>query len=64
MHALAQARLKKLRRPMNIGKISSVFPVGGIQDNNVNRLLLMSNSTHHLTSVPMAFFIDRPHEDG
>jgi hypothetical protein len=58
-HALAQAKLGKLRRPMSQGKISCVFPVGGIQDNTVNRLLLMSSSEHHLPSVPIAFFIDR-----
>jgi hypothetical protein len=33
------------------------FPVGGIQDNTVNRLLLMSGSERHLPNVPMAFFI-------
>ena len=31
---------------------------GGIQDNTVNRLLLMSSSERHLSDVPMAFFIE------
>ncbi|CCA89914.1 conserved hypothetical protein (plasmid) [Novosphingobium sp. PP1Y] len=31
---------------------------GGIQDNTVNRLLLMPSSEHHLPSVQMAFFIE------
>ncbi len=39
--------------------ISCLFPVGGIQSNSVNRLLLMSGSEHHLQSAPMAFFVDR-----
>jgi hypothetical protein len=34
------------------------FPVGGIQENTVNRLLLMSSSERHLPNVPMAFFIN------
>jgi hypothetical protein len=59
MHKMAQAKLDKMRHPMNQGKISCAFPVGGIQDNTVNRLLIMSSSEHHLLSVPMAFFIDR-----
>ena len=42
------------------GRISCAFPWGGIQDNTVNRLLLMSSSEHHLPSVPMAFFVEKP----
>jgi hypothetical protein len=41
-------------------QILSRFPKGGIQDNTVNRLLLMSSSEHHLPNVPMAFFIKPP----
>jgi hypothetical protein len=37
--------------------MSCIFPPGGIQDNTVNRLLLMSSSERHLSNVPMAFFI-------
>jgi hypothetical protein len=29
-----------------------------MQDNTVNRLLLMSSSERHLSGVPMAFFIE------
>ncbi len=58
-HATAQAMLEKKRLAVSVGKISCAFPVGGIQDNTVNRLLLMSSSEHHLPSVPMAFFIDK-----
>ncbi|BCM21086.1 hypothetical protein MJ8_48770 [Mesorhizobium sp. J8] len=40
-------------------RISCLWPAGGIQDNTVNRLLLMSSSEHHLASVPMALFVER-----
>jgi hypothetical protein len=57
-HASAQAKLKKSGVPFKKGRISCVFPPGGIQDNTVNRLLLMSSSERHISSVPMAFFIE------
>jgi hypothetical protein len=40
-----------------------MFPKGGIQDNAINRLLLMSSSEQHLLNVPMAFFIKRATSD-
>lgn len=43
----------------SVGQLHSVMRIDGIQDNNVNRLLLMSSSKHHLPWVPMAQFIDR-----
>ena len=57
-HAAAQAGFKKSAVPVKEGRISCVFPPGGIQDNTVNRLLLMSSSERHTPSVPMAFFIE------
>jgi hypothetical protein len=57
-HAAAQAGFKKSGVPLKEGRISCFFPPGGIQDNTVNRLLLMSSSEKHLSSVPMAFFIE------
>lgn len=42
------------------GRVRAALPVQGIQDNTVNRLLLMSSSEHHLASVPMAFFLEQP----
>jgi hypothetical protein len=39
------------------GSISCLWPAGGIQDNTVNRLLLMSSSEHNLASAPMALFV-------
>jgi hypothetical protein len=56
-HPPAQAVIKKARIPMRQARVSCVFPPGDIQDNTVNRLLLMSSSESHLPSVPMAFFI-------
>lgn len=57
-HSAAQGDLQKSGVPVKHGRFSCVFPPGGIQDNTVNRLLLMSSSERHLSSVPMAFFIE------
>jgi hypothetical protein len=57
-HAGAQALLAKRGLDGSAGRIRCAFPAGGIQDNTVNRLLLMSSSEHHLPGVPMAFFIE------
>ena len=57
-HAPAQATIKKARISTKKAQISCAFPSGGIQDNTVNRLLLMSSSEMHLPRVPMAFFIE------
>jgi hypothetical protein len=59
-HSRAQAALRKRREPANEGRMSCLFAPTGIQDNTINRLLLMSSSEHHLSMVPMAFFIQRP----
>jgi uncharacterized protein YchJ len=56
-HLPAQAAIKKARIPIKEARISCLLPPAGIQDNTVNRLLLMSNSERHLPSVPMAFLI-------
>ncbi len=58
VHAEAQAAMKTARVPAKEARISCVFPARGIQDNTVNRLLLMSSSEKHLAGVPMAFFIE------
>lgn len=57
-HVSAQTAIKKAQIGVNDAQVSCVFPLGGIQDNTVNRLLLMSSSDKHLQSVPMAFFIE------
>ena len=57
-HAAAQVGFKRSGVPVKEGRISCVFPPGGIQDNTVNRLLLMSSSERHISNVPMAFFIE------
>ena len=53
----AQEQMRKTVSSFTPGAVRGIFPTHGIQDNNVNRLLLMSSSEHHLPSVPMAFFI-------
>jgi hypothetical protein len=63
-HAPVQTAIKKARIPTKEARISCVFPSGGIQDNSVNRLLLMSSSERHLPSVPMAFFIEELRREG
>jgi hypothetical protein len=60
MHAAAQILPQKARMEAKTAQILSTFPKGGIQDNTVNRLLLISSSEHHLPNVPMAFFIKPP----
>lgn len=57
-HSAAQTELRKRGVEGTAGRISCAFPAGGIQDNTVNRLLLMSSSEYHLPSVPMAFLIE------
>jgi hypothetical protein len=57
-HSSAQAVIRKAQIPAREARIFCVFPPGGVQDNTVNRLLLMSSSEKHLASVPMAFFIE------
>lgn len=48
---------KKSGAQLSEAKVVCLWPAGGIHDNTVNRLLLMSNSEHHLASVPMALFV-------
>ncbi|GLR90917.1 DUF4238 domain-containing protein [Bradyrhizobium iriomotense] len=60
VHSAAQAAVKKAGITAKPARISCVFPREGVQDNSVNRLLLMSSSERHLPSVPMAFFMDTP----
>lgn len=57
-HVPAQAAIEKAGIRVKRGRITCSFSNGGIQDNTVNRLLLMSSSEAHLPSVPMAFFIE------
>jgi hypothetical protein len=60
IHSAAQAVLEKMEVEVKKAQVLSMFPKGGIQDNTVNRLLLMSSSEHHLPNVPMAFYINSP----
>lgn len=58
VHASGQSLLAKRGLEGMAGRMRCAFPAGGIQDNTVNRLLLMSSSEHHLPSVPMAFLME------
>lgn len=57
-HSAAQKTIAKSGLPTIAAHISTALPAQGIQDHTVNRLLLMSSSEHHLSSVPMAFFVE------
>lgn len=63
-HSAAQAALRKRGEPGNEGRMSCVIAPTGIQDNTINRLLLMSTSEYHLPMVPMVFYIQRPDARG
>jgi hypothetical protein len=56
VHASTTSVAKKSGFHLSEARVSSLWPAGGIQDNTVNRLLLMSSSEHHLASAPMALF--------
>jgi len=58
-HSAAQATIRREARfAVKEARLSCAFPSDGIQDNTINRLLLMSSSEHDLPNVPMAFFIE------
>ena len=57
IHEKAQKSIQGARIATKLAKISCQAPVAGIQDNTVNRLLLMSSAERYLPNVPMAFFI-------
>ncbi|MDP9808103.1 hypothetical protein J2W42_000941 [Rhizobium tibeticum] len=56
-HQIAQKLIRQAGLDGTTVNVSCLFPEGGIQDNTINRLLLMSSSEHHLPSVPMAFYL-------
>jgi len=64
VHAPAQSAIEKAGIREKRARISCLFPAGGILDNTVNRLLLMSSSETHLPSVPIAFFIGELRREG
>ncbi len=51
--------VEKSQFPHSVGRATSIIRLGGLQDNTINRLLLMSSSEHHLQSVPMATYVSR-----
>ena len=57
VHASIVPVAKKSGAYLSEARVSCLWPAGGIQDNTVNRLLLMSSSEHHLASAPMALFV-------
>jgi hypothetical protein len=57
VHTSTVPAAKKSAAHLSEARVSCLWPAGGIQDNTVNRLLLMSSSEHHLPSAPMALFV-------
>lgn len=57
LHASTVRAAKKSVTCFSDARMACLWPAEGIQDNTVNRLLLMSSSENHLASVPMAFFV-------
>lgn len=57
-HSSTQRNLQKSGVIVKHGRISCVMPPGGIKDNTINRLLLMSSSEKHLLGLPAAYFIE------
>lgn len=58
VHASAVSVARKIGIHLSEARVSCLWPIGGIQDNTVNRLLLMSSSEHHLASAPIALLIE------
>lgn len=59
-HAALQKELMRTSAAALPAKVLCIMPSGGIRDNTVNRLLLMSSIDNYSERVPMAFFVERP----
>lgn len=57
LHEKRQRMVQRSGVAVRNARVQCLFPSDGIQENSINRLLLMSSSENHLHSVPMAFFI-------
>lgn len=57
VHTSTVPAVKRAGVQLSQARVSCLWPKGGIQDNTINRLLLMSSSEHHLASAPMAVFV-------
>lgn len=56
VHASTVPVAKKAGAHLSEARVSCLWPTSGIQDNTVNRLLLMSSAEHYLANAPMALF--------
>jgi len=57
LHEKRQNAIERSGVAAKKARMQCLFPADGIQENSINRLLLMSSSESHLATVPMAFFI-------
>src|SRR5271165_7679080 len=58
-HRMSQREIEKSGASAIKGRLQCVIPKGGIEHNNVSRMLLTAGDDNHLSTVPMAFFMDR-----
>jgi hypothetical protein len=58
IHERAETSIESAQITTRLARISCQASIAGIQDNTVNRLLLMSSAEEYLPKVSMAFFIE------
>jgi hypothetical protein len=63
VNSASQNTLKKKESPQSLGRMCCVIPFGGIDHNNVSRMLLTSGADQHMNSVPMAFYVETANPD-
>lgn len=54
----SQKVFRKAGSRKTLGRMKCIIPSGGLNHNNVSRMLLTSGAEHYLDTVPMAFFIE------
>ncbi|MGR9206375.1 DUF4238 domain-containing protein [Rhizobium leguminosarum] len=54
----SQKAIRKAGPRLTPARMKCIIPSGGLNHNNVSRMLLTSGAEHYLDSVPMAFFIE------
>ncbi|MFA1624610.1 DUF4238 domain-containing protein [Rhizobium mongolense] len=63
INSASQKSLRKCTSPQSLGRMRCVIPYGGINHNNVSRMLLTSGADQHMESVPMALYIETSNPD-
>jgi len=58
INAESQRLLQKSGSLQSVGRMRCIMPLGGLNHNNVSRMLLTSGSQYHRENVPMAFYVE------